>query len=68
MDYYYVDTCAQLNGDHEVHKEECEFIPDVANRIFLGLFVGCHEAVRRAKDHYATADGCKHCSPDCHTR
>ncbi len=69
MPRYYVNKNAQDNGDHEVHKTEgCPTPADEGNRLDLGDFASCQEAVREAKKHYAQSDGCANCSPACHTR
>ena len=68
MARYYVNTHAQLNGDHEVHKLGCSFMPGEQSRIYLGDFDHCREAVRQAKKHYSQADGCYYCSYECHKR
>jgi len=65
---YYVNKIAQDNGDHEVHNENCFFLPYEENRIFLGNFTNCKDAVREAKKRFPTADGCSKCSKECHTR
>lgn len=65
---YYVNKRQQSNGDHEVHNEDCRYLPSAADREYLGNFTNCKDAVAEAKKSYATADGCKTCSPDCHTR
>ena len=65
--HYYVNKNAQSNGDHEVHKDGCSWLPDVQNRIHLGYFASCHDAVRKACDHYSQVNGCYFCSNDCHT-
>jgi len=67
MDYYYVNKNAQANGDHEVHKITCSYLPTEANRLFLGHFSTCQEAVREAKKHYPQSNGCYYCSYACHT-
>ena len=36
MDRYCVNTRAQANGDHEVHKEGCTFMPLPQNQHYLG--------------------------------
>ena len=66
MSIYYVNKNAQPNGDHEVHKMGCTWMPDASNRIYLGDFLNCHGAVAEAKKYYRTADGCFYCSPACH--
>ena len=65
---YYVNKHAQSNGDHEVHNSSCQYLPSVENRKDLGDFSNCQDAVKEAKKTYPTADGCKTCSPSCHTR
>lgn len=66
MDYYYVNKNKQANGDHEVHKSDCSFLPDEENRIYLGNFSNCRDAVRKAKEHYTQSNGCFYCSNACH--
>lgn len=67
MPRYYVNTNAQANGDHEVHKDGCPTPPEPENRQHLGEFSSCYEAVLAAKKYYAQCNGCKNCSPECHT-
>jgi hypothetical protein len=64
---YYVNKNEQTNGDHEVHTSECSWLPDVDNRIYLGSFSSCSDAVDKAKEHYDQVNGCYWCSNDCHT-
>jgi hypothetical protein len=65
MDHYYVNNNAQANGDHEVHKGTCAYLP--SDRRYLGLFSTCHEAVRQARAIYRQSNGCYWCSNACHT-
>lgn len=67
MERYYVNMDAQDNGDHEVHKTDCEWMPLQQDRIDLGEFPSCHEAVRKAKEYYTQSNGCFCCSKECHT-
>ena len=67
MARYYVNTNAQLNGDHEVHKAGCSWLPNTENRIYLGDFHACYPAVAEARKHYKKVNGCYYCSNDCHT-
>lgn len=67
MAYYYVNKNAQSTGEHEVHKEDCSDLPDSSNRIGLGYFSSCKEAVKEAKKHYDNVDGCYYCCKPCHT-
>jgi hypothetical protein len=64
---YYVSKNAQSNGDHEVHRIGCTHMPDVENRILLGSFEHCSEAVKEAGKHYDQVDGCYYCCRACHT-
>jgi len=68
MARYYVNKNAQANGDHEVHKTGCSYMPASENRIYLGEFSSCHGAVRKAKKHYSQVNGCYYCSRACHTQ
>jgi hypothetical protein len=69
MDAYLVSTNAQANGDHEVHKSSCNWLPEPQHRLNLGYFNNCHEAMVEAKKIYpTTADGCHYCCPACDTR
>lgn len=68
MSRYYVNMNAQNNGDHEVHTTGCNWMPDLANRIYLGVFSTCSPAVREARKHYSQVNGCYYCSNACHTQ
>ena len=67
MARYYVNKNAQSNGDHEVHKAGCSYMPAEQNRLYLGDFANCQEAVREAKKTYPQSNGCYYCSYACHT-
>ncbi|PWE00006.1 hypothetical protein [Marinilabilia rubra] len=67
MKTFYVNKQAQANGDHEVHREDCIFLPSIENRQYLGVFNSCYEAVKEARKSYPKANGCFYCSRDCHT-
>jgi len=67
MDSYYVNKNAQLNGDHEVHKSGCQYMPDEGNSTYLGTFYTCSGALQEAKKYYPQSNGCYYCSYACHT-
>ncbi|OSY89136.1 hypothetical protein WH52_00310 [Tenacibaculum holothuriorum] len=67
MPKYYVNKNAQINGDHEVHKFGCSWLPNIENRIYLGDFISCYSAVSKAKEYYNKVNGCYYCSNVCHT-
>jgi hypothetical protein len=66
MPDYCVDKMPARNGDHEVHRYECPRAPVESRQEYLGMFSNCRDAVRTAKKIYVQANGCAHCSPDCH--
>lgn len=65
MTRYYVNQNAQLNGDHEVHTEDCTYYR--SHMQYLGEFANCSNAVQEAKRHYPQSNGCKTCAYPCHT-
>jgi hypothetical protein len=68
MPHFCCNKNAQTNGDHEVHQDDCRWIPEPHNQINLGYHATCKTAVLQAKAFDPRADGCKYCSPECHTR
>jgi hypothetical protein len=67
MYQYCVNMKAQANGDNEVHKEGCSYMPQPQNQHYLGYHASCHGAVAAARVYYSRANGCAYCSPVCHT-
>ncbi len=67
MARYYVNKRAQANGDHEVHKLGCSYMPSEENRKYLGDFTSCRPAVAAARKEYRQVNGCYYCSRECHT-
>ena len=66
MAHYYVNDIAQPNGDHEVHKQGCEYMP--MSKKDLGEHIHCYTAmVVATKAYYRQSNGCAFCSPECHT-
>ena len=68
MTRYYVNRNAQETGEHEVHKETCNRLPDLVNRIDLGSHSTCQQALAAAKKHFSNVDGCAWCSSACHKK
>lgn len=52
MEKYFVNRRAQENGDHEVHRESCVYLPISANRQELGYLWGCVGPVEKAREYY----------------
>ncbi|KAB2913759.1 MAG: hypothetical protein F9K23_16075 [Bacteroidetes bacterium] len=66
MARYYVNKNAQNNGDHEVHRSGCSYMPDTENRLYLGDFDNCKDAIKEAKKTYPKSNGCYYCCNECH--
>lgn len=64
--FYYVNTNAQADGTHEVHRQDCLWLPDAENRLYLGSFDNGKEAVKAAKKYYSDVDGCFYCCREAH--
>ena len=59
MEHYSVDKSAQNSGEHEVHKEDCEFYPNES--LYLGFYFDCHQALKQAENFYPLVDVCRFC-------
>ena len=59
LEHFYVNKNTDAQGNHEVHRENCDYLPRPENREYLGFFSNSYDAVR---------DGCWHCCPESHTR
>lgn len=68
MAYYYVNKNQQIGGEYEVHTSSCSWLPGADNRIFLGEFFNCSDAIKEARKYYSDIDGCKYCCPACHKK
>jgi hypothetical protein len=66
MTNYYVNDNAQPNGDHEVHRDGCTYMP--VNKKYLGHFDNCRDAVNAARRYHSQVNGCYYCSIECHTQ
>ncbi len=67
METYIVNKNEQPNKDHEVHTLRCFHLPALENRLNLGVFSNCKDAVKEAKKTYPISNGCYHCCLPCHT-
>jgi|GEM_PF-115495 len=67
MPQYCVNKTAQLNGDHEVHAQGCIFWPHPVNTLSLDWHEDCRSAMQTARAFYRQVNGCRYCSPACHT-
>lgn len=67
MAQFYVNQNQQSSGEHEVHMEGCDFMPFEKNLLELGGHSSCSSAIEKARETYDQVNGCRHCTPDCHT-
>ena len=64
---YYVCTIANPTGEHEIHKGNCNWLPERKHREYLGKDMGFQTA--KALAHYKGykyVDGCYHCCKENH--
>lgn len=68
MKHYYFNNSTDVHGNHEVHTEDCAFIPSVSNRTYIGYYYDCSSAIKDAKIKYPykSFDGCYYCCRECH--
>jgi len=67
MKKYYANIQVNYNIDHEAHIEGCSYLPQVENRIYLGQFTNCKEAITEAKKYFERVNGCQLCVSECYT-
>jgi len=71
MSKYIINKNAQSDGFHEVHNENtCNHLPDLPNRVVIGEYNNCYDAVSATKqtNPQHDIDGCYFCCNACHTR
>jgi hypothetical protein len=72
MAHYYINKNPQSvpeSGEHEVHKDSnCSKAPFPENRISLGDFSDCKDALTEARKRFPDwkIDGCEECNNECH--
>ena len=66
--HYYFYNHRDEHGYHEVHTEDCIFLPSIENRTYIGYFPNCSFAIADAKNKYPDKkfDGCFYCCRTCH--
>lgn len=63
---YYLNRRAQANGDHELHRAGCAYLPPDEGRISLGEHADGAAALQKAKEHAARVNACYYCLPEYH--
>ncbi|MBN3518476.1 hypothetical protein JYB62_00555 [Algoriphagus lutimaris] len=61
MKFFYLASSPNSEGEFEIHDRECEFIPDLHEREYLGPYNNGKEAMRKALDLNPKATICEKC-------
>ena len=61
MHRYYINKNAQTNGDYEVHRLGCRFLPKSEHRINIGLFNNVQDAIMQALKTHPSSKCCPSC-------
>ena len=69
LKHYYFYNYTDKHGNHEVHTENCSYLPSTQNRTYIGYCSDCKDAIKKAKTDYPYKDfdGCYWCCNECHT-
>ena len=65
---FFVATRAQDNGDYQVHRSGCRFLPTERRRQYIGSFDNGFHALKEARQLFVQSNGCASCSPEIHTK
>ena len=69
INYYLSKVIRKHDEKFPIHRESCKLIPGPNDRIYLGNFHNCQEALDYATRHYnMQIDGCLECSVECHKK
>ena len=61
---YYITTKVRSDDRHAIHKENCPFIANDKNLLFLGHFMSSDDAVAEGHKHYDHSKCCRFCIPE----
>ncbi len=59
---FFIRVKSQFNGTYPVHSEDCPFLPDDQNRIYLGEFSTYAEALFSTRFYFPEASKCNFCA------
>ena len=65
MNCFYVRIKPSLKVTNTVHKKGCPFMPEIDNRIPLGRFSHCKDAVKEASGYFLRVNSCYFCNKEC---
>ncbi len=68
MPKYLIDKRPRPTGEFEIHVEKCPRLPVVEDRLYLGEFTRCQDAIAIGKRYFRNVDGCAYCIPESHSR
>jgi len=65
--HYYYNSNIDDKGNHEVHTENCSYLPNIQNRNYIGYETNCQDAIKKAKETTGKSnfDGCYYCCNPC---
>lgn len=70
MPIFYCNLHEDSHGLHEVHTSQCSYLPLPENRVEIGNFYTCREAIQALETANQgkgfTFDGCFYCCRPCH--
>ncbi|MGM0108780.1 hypothetical protein IGJ47_001929 [Enterococcus sp. AZ172] len=68
MQFYFFNDNVDEHNRHEVHTDDCKFLPEIFHRTYIGLEDSCRAAITIAKKEYPekSFDGCYYCCRLCH--
>lgn len=65
--HYYFNKNTDNHYRHEVHSDDCSYLPNTENRVYIGYENSCKDAIDRANLEHPTRsfDGCYWCCRPC---
>jgi hypothetical protein len=63
---YVVTRAPQTDGQHFVHRADCQVLPADLDLESLGEHEGCAAAMPEARRSFDPVKGCALCCPECH--
>jgi len=61
MASYYVNRQPLPTGEHEVHRSDCEHLPNIKSLYCLGSLDTGEEAILEAEKYFVKVKGCEFC-------
>ena len=63
---YFICTRSQTDGSHTVHKDDCPFLPESGEQIFLGIFKSQQYALKEGNRYFSNPASCLFCEKEYH--